>query len=62
VYEHRTTIAIGDVVDLNKLKQAIDALLVDRDLRDRVAEYKDLHHELSNDELIRQLHMVIRKM
>ena len=62
MYEHNTAIAQGDVIELNKLKETIEALLVDRDLRDRVAEYNYLHNELDNDKLILQLHMVVREM
>ena len=60
-YEHAQGLAQGEEEAMEKLKGAIENLLIDKEIISRIKEYNDLMDKLNNDEQISKMHIVIRE-
>lgn len=59
-YEHKQGLAQGEKEAMEKLKVAIENLLIDEEIVSRISEYNDLINKLNKDEQISKTHTVIR--
>jgi acetoacetate decarboxylase len=60
-YEHTQGLAQGEEEAIQKLKGAIEDLLIDKEIISRIKEYNDLMDQLNNDEQIKYMHTIIRE-